>query len=287
MQTAQFDYYRPESIAEAIDLLTSIEGSRPLAGGHSLLPAMKMRVASPPALVDLGRIGGLSAISRNGTSVTVGALATHAAVAASDTLVADCRILAEAAAQIGDPQVRNRGTIGGSVAHADPAADYPTVLTALDATITVAGSGGERSITAGEFFVDLFATALGPGELVTAVQVPALGAGRGAAYVKHRHPASGYAVVGVAAVVGVTDGSCSSASICIGGATATPQRVETAAQALLGQTPGEDSAAAAAAAVSAGLANPIGDVYASAEYRVHLAGVLTKRAIGAAFARAG
>ena len=135
MQTAPFDYYRPTSVGEAVDLLASVEGARPIAGGHSLLPAMKLRVSNPAALVDLGRIPGLNTISRNGGSLTIGALTTHAAVAASDEIRAACGVLADTAAHIGDPQVRNRGTIGGSLAHADPAADYPTLMRTLGATI--------------------------------------------------------------------------------------------------------------------------------------------------------
>ncbi|MEE9473252.1 MAG: xanthine dehydrogenase family protein subunit M, partial [Acidimicrobiia bacterium] len=232
MQTAPFDYYRPETVAEAVDLLASVEGARPLAGGHSLLPAMKLRVANPAAIVDLTRIEGLDQISRDGDSITIGALTKHAAVAASEVVQTDCAILSDAAAHIGDPQVRNRGTIGGSVAHADPAADYPTVLTALGATITVTGKAGERTIAADDFFVDLFTAAHEEGELVTSVEVPVLTAGQGGAYLKHRHPASSYAVVGVAAVVTVDDGQCTAARIAVGGITGKPERAQTAEAAL-------------------------------------------------------
>lgn len=284
MQPAPFDYYRPETIGEALDLLTSVDGARPIAGGHSLLPAMKLRVASPSALVDLGRIPGLNEISRSGDSLLIGALTTHAAVAASDVAKADCPVLADTAAHIGDPQVRNRGTIGGSLAHADPAADYPTLMRALGATIHVTGaSGAERSISAENFFLGLFTTGLAAGELVTAVEVPVMAAGQSGVYMKHRHPASSFAVVGVAAVVTVGGGSCTAAAIGIGGVTGKPERAGAAEAALVGQVPSDDSIAVAAGAVGGDLANPIGDLYASGEFRVHLAEILTKRALAEAF----
>jgi len=245
MQTAPFDYYRPETVAEAIDLLATVEGSRPLAGGHSLLPAMKLRVANPAAIVDLTRIEGLDGITRNGDSLIVGALAKHAAVAASELVRSDCSILADAAAAIGDPAVRNRGTLGGSIAHADPAADYPTVLAALGATVNVAGKSGERSIPVDEYFVDMFTPAHAEGELVTSVDVPVLGPGKGGAYLKHRHPASSYAVVGVAAVVAVEDGTCTEARIAVGGVTGKPERAGAAEAALVGQPAVEEAIAAA------------------------------------------
>ncbi len=287
MQTAPFDYYRPETLAEAIDLLTGTEGARPLAGGHSLLPAMKLRLSTPPALVDLGRLPGLDGIEGNGDVLTIGALAKHAAVAASEVVRSSCPVLADTAAHIGDPQVRNKGTMGGSLAHADPAADYPTVMRALGATITVSGSDGERTIPADDFFVDVFTTALKSGELITSIEVPAMGAGRGGAYLKHRHPASSYAVVGVAAVVKMDGGSCSEAAIAVGGVTGKPERAAAAEEAITGVAPTEEAIAAAAAKVPEALSGAIGDLYASGEFRTHLATVLTKRALTAAFAAAG
>ena len=288
MQTALFDYYRPGTIAEAVDLLTSVDGSRPIAGGHSLLPAMKLRISNPAALVDLGGIPGLSEIDRNGGSLRIGALTTHAAVATSDVVKADCPVLAETAAQIGDPQVRNRGTIGGSLSHADPAADYPTLMRAIGASVHVTGAGGkERTISADDFFVDLFSTGLEAGELVTAVEVPVMTAGQGGAYMKHRHPASSYAVVGVAAIVTVDGGACTAASIGIGGVTGKAERAGAAEAALVGQPPSDETIAAAGTQVAADLTNPIGDLYASGEFRVHLASVLTKRALAEAFGQVG
>jgi carbon-monoxide dehydrogenase medium subunit len=286
MRPQAFDYRRPETLEEAVGLLASIEDSRPLAGGHSLLPMMKVRLATPAALVDIGRLPGLDGIVREGDRLTIGALATHAGVAASSVAADACPVLAETAAMIGDRLVRNRGTLGGSLAHADPAADYPTLMKALGASITATGTNGERQIDADDFFVDLFTTALGRDELVTSVTVPVTAEqGVGAAYVKHRHPASSYAVVGAAAVVGV-NGTCTRARLVIGGATARPVVVEEAEGALVGQSPSEEAIAAAADAVAGAIEDPLGDTYASGEYRVHLATVTARRALTAAFERA-
>jgi carbon-monoxide dehydrogenase medium subunit len=286
MRPQAFDYHRPQSLDEALGLLASIEDARPLAGGHSLLPMMKVRLAVPAAIVDIGRLPGLDEIAFEGDSLTIGALATHAAVAASPIVREACPVIAETASTIGDFQVRNRGTIGGSIAHADPAADYPTVLKALGATITATGEKGEREISADDFFRDLFTTALERSELVTHVRIPATSAsGLAAAYVKHRHPASSYAVVGAAAVVGA-NGTCTHARLAIGGATPSPLTVEQVAQALVGQEPSDDAIAGAAEAVAAAIAEPMADTYASGEYRTHLAFVTAKRALAAAFAQA-
>jgi carbon-monoxide dehydrogenase medium subunit len=284
---AAFAYHRPASVAEAVELLTSLDDARPLAGGHSLLPAMKLRLSMPAALVDIGRIPELDRIERDGDGLRIGALATHTTVATSDIVEGVCPVLAETAAQIGDRQVRNRGTIGGSLAHADPGADYPTVIVALGGTITAAGSGGTREIPAGEFFTGLFTTTLRPEELLTSVSVPGTGAGTGAAYVKHKHPASGYAVAAAAAVVTLDSGTCTAANLVVGGVTGVPVGAESASSVLVGSSGSADAIAAAAAEVPAALGNALGDGYASAEYRTHLASVLAKRALTTAFARAG
>jgi aerobic carbon-monoxide dehydrogenase medium subunit len=284
---AEFTYHRPTSVDEAIELLSN-DDARALAGGHSLLPMMKLRLAEPETIVDLGRIGGLSGIEGDGGAIRIGALATHASVAASDLVRSRCRVLATTAERIGDRQVRNRGTIGGSLAHADPAADYPTVVKALGATIVTAGPGGQREIAVDDFFTGVFTTALEQGELVTSVLVPAVGPGAGAAYVKHRHPASGYAVVGVAAVATVEGGKCTSARLVVGGVTGTPVRATGAEEVMIGIAPVDEAAIAAAAEkVPEALADAFGDTYASAAYRVHLATVGAKRAIKAAFEAAG
>jgi carbon-monoxide dehydrogenase medium subunit len=273
---AEFEYKRPASLDEAIRLLAEEGETRPLAGGHSLLPMMKLRLAEPSALVDIGRIPGLDGIEVDGEELRIGALATHASVAASELVRERCRVLAATAEGIGDRQVRNRGTIGGSLAHADPGADYPTVVTALGATVVVRGPNGERELAADDFFTGVFTTALEQGELVTAVRVPTV---QRAAYVKHRHPASGYAVAGVACVVGTDE-----ARIVVGGVTGTPVRATEAEQAMeIGIAPVDEAAIEAAAAkVPAALSGALSDTYASGEYRVHLAQVLAKRAIKAA-----
>ena len=286
MRPAEFEYHRPTSLDEAISLLGEIEDSRPLAGGQSLLPLMKLRFATPAALVDIGRIDGLGDISGNG-GLTIGALATHAELAGSEVAIGIAPVLPETARLIGDVQVRSCGTIGGSVAHADPGADYPTLLKALGVTITATGKNGDRDIPADDFFRGFFETALEPGELVASVKVPGAPSGTGAAYLKHRHPASRYAVVGVAAVVSVANGTCRSARLTIGGVTSPPVHASAAAEALVGGSGTEGAIAAAAEKVPESLPSAIGDGYASGEYRTHLAKVLAKRALTRAFERAG
>lgn len=283
MQTAPFDYQRPTTLEEAFSLLGG-DDTRPLAGGHSLLPAMKLRVSNPGTLVDISRIPGLDGIEESGGTLSIGALATHEAVAGSAVVKAHCPVLAETASHIGDAQVRARGTLGGAIAHADPAADYPTALVALGATINTASAGGTRQIASGDFFVDMFTTALEPDELVTSVTVPSNPPGTGAVYLKHRHPASSYAVVGIAAVVMVDGGLITGARLAVGGVTGKPVTVDVSA--LSGNPPSAEAFANAAGAVSGALVDPIGDLYASGEFRVHLAGVLAKRAFAAAVERA-
>src|SRR5262245_23775651 len=198
MYTTPFDYHRPKSLAEAAELLKKDPDARLLAGGHSLLPAMKLRLSSPTALVDLAGVPGLGGIKAAGATLVIGALATHAEVAASGAVRSSCPLLAEAAGMIGDLQVRNRGTIGGSVAHANPASDFPTALIALGASVATGGAA-TRTVPLEGFYKGLFTTDLGAGEILTAVHVPTYGKGTGGAYLKHRHPASSFAVVGVAA----------------------------------------------------------------------------------------
>jgi aerobic carbon-monoxide dehydrogenase medium subunit len=284
---AEFTYHRPTRLDEAIGLLAGDGDTRPLAGGHSLLPLMKLRLAEPAALVDIGRIPGLDAIEVEREELRIGALATHASVAASALVRERCHVLAVTAEGIGDRQVRNRGTIGGSLAHADPGADYPTVVTALGATVVLQGPNGKRDLAADDFVTGVFTTALESGELVTAVRVPVVDAGTGAAYEKHRHPASGYAVAGVAVVARIADGKCVGARVTVGGVTGTPVRATEAEQVMIGIAPVDEAAIGAAAEkVPAALSGALADTYASSEYRVYLAQVLAKRAIKAALAAA-
>ena len=283
MFPSEFEYHRPKKLSEALKLLRKVKGARVLAGGHSLLPAMKLHLATPAALVDIARIKELRGIQSVKGGVQIGAMTTHAEVAASKIVRKNCPVLAETAGNIGDLQVRNRGTIGGSIAHADPAADYPTLMILLGATFNVRGPKKKREIDAEDFFVDLFTTALKPGEIVTSVYVPAESA---AVYLKHRHPASSYAVVGVAALVGVKKGKCDRVAIAIGGASAVPVRAKAAEKSLNGGVPSASNIERAAAEVVKAIKEPLSDSYASAEFRTHLATVMTKRALTQAAAKA-
>src|SRR3972149_8120233 len=186
MYPASFDYYRPKNLKDAVSLLKKKKDAKLLAGGHSLLPAMKLRVSAPSALIDIGRVKGLSGIKAGKSTVKIGALTTHAEVAESGAVAKNCPLLAEAAAQIGDLQVRNRGTIGGSMAHADPAADFPTVVLALGGELVATGTRGKREIPVEKFFKGLFTTALKPAEGLTAIRVPAMKPGMAGVYLEHR-----------------------------------------------------------------------------------------------------
>jgi carbon-monoxide dehydrogenase medium subunit len=286
MYAASFDYYRPKNLKKAVQLLRKHKDAQILAGGHSLVPAMKLRVSSPSALIDIGQIKGLSGIKASKTSVQIGAMTTHATIAASKELRKACPVLADTAAQIGDLQVRNRGTIGGSLAHADPAADFPTVIVALGGKLVATGSRGKRQIPAERFFRDFFTTALKPAEVLTAIQVPAMKSGMAGVYLKHRHPASSYAVVGVAAVMTLKKGVCSDVRLVVGGATPNPVVVSAAGKFLVGQAPSPETLSRAAATVAGAIGEPLSDPYASGEYRAHLATVMAERALSQAAAQA-
>ena len=287
MYAAEFEYYRAGSVAEAHELLAAHPGAKLLAGGHSLIPLLKLRLATPAAVVDIGRVGELRGITNGGGALRIGALTTHAEIAASAKVQAHAAALAEAAGQIGDPAVRNRGTIGGNVAHADPASDLPTVLTALGATFTASGPGGERSLAAADFFQGMMATALDEREILTAIHVPAAGAGSGSAYAKFSHPASRYAVVGAAATLTAAGGSCTGAAVVVGGVTAAPARCGSVEAALVGQPLSADAIAAAAASAGNDLGDDLlGDLFASGEYRKAVTPVYVQRALAAAAERA-
>lgn len=277
MFPTQFEYHRPTSVQEAVQLLGQYPEAKALAGGHSLLPAMKLRLATPAALVDLGRIEGLRGISTDG-GARIGALTTYRELEDSAELKSTLPIIAEAANTVGDPAVRARGTLGGSLAHADPAADFPAVFLALGGSVTVVGSGGEREIAADDLFVDLLTTSLNEDEVITEISIPAPAGDVGMAYEKHAHPASGYAVVGVAAVLVKSGGTCQSARIAVTGATSKATRATAAEQAITGQSLSADTIAAAADKAADGL-EINGDIYASEEYRAHLVKVLTRRAL--------
>ena len=281
MHPANFDYHRASSIDEAESLWKENSDASFLAGGHSLIPAMKLRLSDPGTLVDISGIDDLKGISRDGDTIRIGALTTHREVGSSDVVKDGCSALSEAAGMIGDPQVRNRGTIGGNVAHADPASDYPGILMALGATIVTSS----RSIVVDDFFTGLFETALNDGEVITEIQVPAIGTSSGAAYTKFFNPSSRYAVVGVGALVSKSNGSCSSCRIGVTGAADHAFRASVAEETLQGSDLGDDAVAASAAKVADGQ-EMLSDLSDSANYRTHLCGVMAKRAIVEAASRA-
>ncbi len=283
MYPPKFDYYRASSVEEAIALMQQHDGKF-LAGGHSLIPVMNLRLADPGVVIDIARIDGLKGISAEGGQIRIGALTTHAMVASSSAVP---RVLSEAASMIGDPQVRNRGTVGGNVAHADPASDLPTVFMALRATFHATGPSGSRTISADDFFVDLFETALDEDDMLTAVTISAEGASTGSAYKKLFNPASRYATVGAAAQVTVQGGQISAAGVAIGGLTPKAMRASSVEAVLTGGGLDDDALGVAAAQVANDLGDDIlGDMHASSDYRRMMAPVMVKRALISAVARA-
>ncbi|HEX6481656.1 MAG TPA: xanthine dehydrogenase family protein subunit M [Ktedonobacteraceae bacterium] len=284
---AAFDYYPAASVDEAISLLQQYgDEAKLLAGGHSLLPTMKLRLAQPGVLIDIGRINGLSYIREENGVVHVGALATYATLAHSDVLRTHFALLSDAASVLGDPQVRNRGTIGGAIAHADPAADMTAIVMALRADIAVKGPNGERTIKADDFFVDIFTTALQPDEIVTELRFAILPAHSGTAYMKLENKASHYAVVGCAAVITLgDDGKCSSASLTITGAAVKPTRASSTESALVGGSLDEATVANAASHAANGL-ELVSDIHGSQAYRADMTKVMMRRAILKAAERA-
>jgi carbon-monoxide dehydrogenase medium subunit len=286
MFPASFGYVAAHSVDEALRLLDKHgDAGKLLAGGHSLIPAMKLRLMSPGTLIDLGTIPGLRGIRVDERSLVIGALTLHADVASSDLVREHLPGLADAASVIGDMQVRNRGTIGGSVAHADPAADFPVVLTALNASLVVQSSTGNRTIAVDEFFTDFYTTAMAANEILTEIRVPIPPSGSGTAYAKLPHPASGYVVVSAGALITQSSGSCVSARLAIGGLGSGPIHAVATEIELKGKslTPQVINAAAAKAAENT---DPTEDSYASAEYKRHVATVYARKAIEAAVARA-
>jgi carbon-monoxide dehydrogenase medium subunit len=275
-----FTYHAPESLEEVFSMLEHGSG-KILAGGMSLIPLMKLRLASPESVIDLRRVPGLKEITESGGVVRVGAMATHHEVEISPVIRGKCPLLGEAASQIGDTQVRNVGTIGGSVAHADPSADYPGALVALEARIRLRSAQGERVVEASEFFVDAFTTAMDAGEIVVAVEIESEESSEGYKYEKVAHPASGFPVVGVAVRVKRAGSKIALARIGVTGMGARAFRARNA-EALL---EGGANAATAAAVVGVG-EEANSDLYASGEYRRHLAQVHAARAIAAALTRA-
>jgi carbon-monoxide dehydrogenase medium subunit len=284
---AAFDYHPATSVDEAITLLQQYgDDAKLLAGGHSLLPTMKLRLAQPGHLIDLGKISGLSYIREDDGAVAVGAMTTYATIARSDLIKQFFPLLSEGVVLIGDPQVRNRGTIGGSVAHSDPAADTPCMVLALKADIMVQGPSGVRTIKADDFFMDLFQTALKPDEVVTEIRFAKPPAHTGSAYTKLANKASHYAIVGCAAVITLgSDGACTSASVVITGASVKPTRASNVEAALVNKNLDETAIADAASHAADGL-ELVSDIHGSKEYRAQMAAVFARRAISKAVERA-
>jgi carbon-monoxide dehydrogenase medium subunit len=286
MIPASFDYIAAKNLDEAISLLAKHkDDAKILAGGHSLLPAMKLRLMQPKVLIDLGRIKDLSYIKEEGGQLRIGAMTTHFQVETSDVVHRLCPLLTETATQLGDMQVRNKGTIGGSLAHSDPAADWPAAILALDAEIVVTSAKGDRIIKATDFFVEMLTTALEPGEILREIRIPAGKNKMAQSYLKVRHPASGFAVVGVAVNLSVASGKFQTAAVGITGVSPKAYRATKVENALKGNSLDAKTLAAAAALATHGI-DVNSDLYASAEYRTQLATVYTRRALEIAAGRA-
>jgi carbon-monoxide dehydrogenase medium subunit len=286
MYPVEFEYQAPGTVSEAVALLQQNEDAKILAGGHSLLPMLKLRLSQPSLVVDIGRIPGLSEIAESGDSLRLGAMTTQVTIMDSDLVRRLAPLLAETAEHVGDPQVRNRGTIGGTLAHGDPAADQTASCLALGGSVTVIGPNGEREIAADDLFLDMMTTALEPNEVLVSVRVPVQGAHTGSAYEKFANPASGYAIAGVAAVITLgADGICVGARVAITGASSKATRATGVETALQGKRLDDAAIAAAAEHAAEGL-SLISDLHASEDYRAHLAKVCTRRAVARAVGRA-
>lgn len=283
MYPSSFQYHRATSVEDALSLLaTHGDDAKLLSGGHSLLPVLKLRFAQPAHLIDVSRISGLSGITDDGQAITIGATTRYADILASPVVKARLPVLADATARIGDPAVRNMGTIGGSLAHADPNADLPAVMLALNASITLTSATGQRRVAADDFFLDVFATALKSGEILTGVSIPVPAAGTGGAYEKYPDPASGYALAGVAAVITASGGRVSTARVAMTGLVPKATRLTAVESAL---TSGASVDAAAAKAADGLQLND--DATSSAAYKANLAVVFTRRALTRALSGAG
>ena len=285
MIPAAFEYERATSVDDAIAKLQAAGGAGKLiAGGHSLVPLMKLRLSQPAVLIDIAHIPDFAGVCEvDGGRIAIGAGTTHHDVATSPLLRERCPAMAETAAVIGDPQVRNRGTIGGSLAHADPAADYPAAMLVLDASLRIVGPNGARVVQADDFFQGMFTVDLAPDEILTHVTVDPV---RTAAYAKLHQRASRFAIVGVAAALEVQDGVIASARVAVTGAAGSPSRLARVERALAGQPATRGTVTAASAGAGAGLADLNEDIHASAEYRRAMVEVFTRRALTAALARA-
>ncbi len=283
MIAQNFDYAAPSSLNEALKMLSN-EDTKVLAGGMSLIPLMKLRLAAPAQLIDIGRIADLNYIQDEGGVLRIGATTTHYQIESSPLLRSKCPLLAETAANIGDIQIRNTGTIGGSIAHADPAADYPASLLALEGRVTLVSAKSKREMALADFFVDTFTTALEPGEIISEVMLPIEDSFTGTSYQKLYQPASGFAIVGVAARIKLAGGKVAMARVGVTGLAGKPFRAAAVEKALEGTAGGPSDIQKAAALVAEGV-DANSDLHASADYRKHMARVYTMRALAVAASR--
>ena len=279
MIPGSFEYFAPTALDEALSLLQEHgDDAKVLAGGHSLIPTMKLRLAEPAVIIDIGRIGDLSGISVSGGKLVIGALTTHHELESSELVQQQVPLLAQTASEIGDVQVRNKGTIGGSLAHADPAADWPASILALDADLQIAGPNGERTVKATDFFQGLYETDLGDDEILTAIHVSIPDVDTKGTYLKLHQVASGFALTGVAVVLTKSGDTCQSVAVGITGVSDAPYRASGVESALTGAALTADNIAAAAARAADGI-TALEDIHASEAYRQNLAQVYTRRAI--------
>ncbi len=281
MIPAAFDYVAPTSVADALAALAAAgDDTKVLAGGQSLLPILRMRLNAPDTVVDLGRIEELKGIREEGDTIVIGAMTAYSDIVASPLVADHAALLVAALRELADPQIRHRGTIGGALVHADPAGDVGAPVLALDGELVITGSGGERTVAAGDFFVDMFETAVGEGELLTAVRIPKH-TGWGARYEKFVRVSQQWSIVAVAATVRASGGTIAEAKIGLTNMGSTPLRATSVERALVGAAASEAAVGAACAAAADGT-NPPSDLNGDAEYRRHLATVLTRRAVLAA-----
>jgi carbon-monoxide dehydrogenase medium subunit len=282
MIPAKFDYFAASSVNEAVSALENGgEDAKVIAGGQSLLPLLRLRLANPDLLVDVGGIDELRGVSDHGDSLLIGSRTTHYELTSDPLIAAHCGLIAQAAGTVADPAVRHRGTLGGSLAHGDPAGDLPAVVLAMDGTMVACGPGGTREIPAGEFFIDYLTTALAPSEILTGVRVPKFGSDWGYRYEKFHRTAQAWAIVGVAALARRSNGQVTEARIGLTNMGAVPIRAAAAEAAAAGAEASRAALAAAAESAADGT-EPPADLHGAPDYRRHLAKVLTGRALAAA-----